>query len=351
MFAVIVGIVALAVGAPQRPDLVQRIYAAGGEFGVAQAEKVSDVRQRSSSGKDPYTSTAVVLLPVRAGEKPVTATVTPTTYEPLRPGDPVTVLYAPAHPRLGAVAGDEHSLGWKLRGETMPAYMRWFLVAALMLSWLLVVNHLSTNYGFRAFARLSGKDRAIRGGYTGVGGHFPTEEQKFPLKSKHLEIRTEAGRARFYADTGESGLPEAMVDQQLWLCWDAHRGSRGSRLSPRTTPAAMVFDTGLVVHGMMNVGQTHSLNPSAVPLKQTEPPMKDDRALRVFDPRSHWPLYIEPLALQTCVVVIACAALLTFDIPTGWRWAAGVVGFLGSCAIAGAVMSEGRPTKRDPRGR
>lgn len=344
--AVLVGVVALAAGAPQRPELVQRIYSAGGEFGVARAEKVSDVRQRSSSGKDPYTATVVVRLPVGAGDEPVSTTVTATTYEPVRPGDPVKVLYSPTQPRLGAVAGDQRSLGWKLHGETMPAYMRWFFVVALVLGWFLAVNHLSARHGFRAFSRLGERDKAIRGSYARTGGEFGTEGQKQPLRGTYLEIRTDAGLARFYTTASENGLPEVMTGQPLWLCWDAHRGARGSRISPSTTPAAMVFDTGMVVHGMMSVDQTRSLNGSAVSVKKLGSAVQEDRPLRLFDPRSYWILYIDPLALQACVVVIACAVLLAFDAPTGWRWAAGIVGFLAACGVGGAVVSEGRSTRR-----
>ncbi|MEU6098686.1 hypothetical protein [Streptomyces sp. NPDC047079] len=343
---VLLGIVALAAGTPQRPELVQRIHRVGGEFGIARAEKVSDVRHKSSRGKDHYTATVVVRLPVGAGAQPVSTTVKPTTAEPLSPGDPVEVLYAPAQPRLGAVAGDDRSLGWKLRGETMPAYMRWFLVAASVLSWFLAVNYLSAKHGLRAFSRLGKNDKAIRGSYTRVGGHFDTAGEEQVLRGKYLEIGTDAGRLRFYTDMGRNGLPEAMTDRRLWLCWDAHRGARGSRLSPSTTPAALVFDTGLVVHGMMRVAETQLVNAGAVSVEKAASAPNEDRSLRLFDPRAQWPLYIQPLALQACVVVIACAALLTFDVATGWRWAAGIVGFLGACGAGGAVLDEGPHAKR-----
>ncbi|MGV9248612.1 hypothetical protein [Streptomyces sp. NPDC003710] len=343
---VLVGVVALAAGAPQRPESVQRIYVAGGEFGSARAEKVSDVRHKSSRGKDHYTATVVVQLPVGAGDRTVSATVRPTTSEPLRPGDPVKVLYAPAQPGLGAVAGDDRSLGWKLRGETMPAYMRWFLVAASVLGWFVAVNYLSAKHGFRAFSRLGKKDKAIRGSYTRVGGHFDTAGEEKVLRGKYLEISTDAGRLCFYTDTGKNGLPEVMTDRQLWLCWDAQRGARGSRIAPSTTPAALVFDTGLVVHGMMRVADARSVNGSAVSVEKLGPAPKEDRSLRLFDPRSQWPLYMPSLGLQACVVVIACAALLTFDVPTGWRWAAGIVGFLGACGAGGAVLDDGPHAKR-----
>lgn len=101
---VLMAVFALTVGKPQRSDLVESIHSVGAEFGISRAEKVSDVRRKSSRGKDPYTATVIVQLPVKAGGEPVMATVKPTTKKPLSPGDPVEVLYAPAQPRLGAVA-------------------------------------------------------------------------------------------------------------------------------------------------------------------------------------------------------------------------------------------------------
>ncbi|MFI1732704.1 hypothetical protein ACH40E_26545 [Streptomyces acidicola] len=331
---VLVGVLALAVGAPQRSDLVERIHSAEAEFGVARVEKVSDVRRKPSRGKDPYIAT-VVQLPDKVSGDPVSATVEATTKKPLRPGDPVEVLYAPSQPRLGAVAGDERSLGSELRGETMPAYMRWSFVAVWVLSCFAAVSHVSAKHGLRSYSHLGKADKATRGQYTRVGGRGAVAEQGSPGKDGYLEIRTDAGLVRFRTGVGEHGLPEVMEGRQLWLYWDAHRGTRGSRFSPNKTPAALVFDTGLVVHGMVSVDEARLLNDSAVSVEKRGPAPGEDRPLRLFDLRSQWPLCVEPLALQTCVVVIACAALLSFDVATGWRWAAGIVGFLGVFAAIG----------------
>ncbi|WP_159054812.1 hypothetical protein [Streptomyces dysideae] len=342
---VLIGVFALAVGAPQRSELVERIHSAGAEFGVARAEKVSDIQRKSSRGKDPYTATVVVQLPVNAGGVPVSATVKATTKKPLSPGDPVEVLYAPAQPRLGAVAGGERSLGSELRGETMPAYMRWLFVAAWVLSCIAAVSHVSTKHGFRSYSRLGKKDKGIRGHYTRVGGLGASAEHGSQGKDIYLEIRTDAGRVYFRTNFRKRGLPEVMEGQQLWLCWDAQRGARGSRISPSRTPAALVFDTGLVVHGMVSVDEARLLNDSGFSVEKLGTSPIEDRMFRLFDFRSQWPLFVEPLVLQTCVVVIACAALLTFDVATGWRWAAGIVGFLGVFAASGAYLSEDTPTK------
>jgi hypothetical protein len=326
-----VGIPAAGAGAPQRPEKVQRIYSAGAAFGVARAERVSDVHQKPSKGRDPYIATVVVQLPVKADGEPVTATVKTTTWEPPRPGDSVHVLYAPAHPQLGAVAGGERSLGWKLRGEAMSALARWCFIAFWVLGAVTAVVALTSKHGIRAFSHLGRKDKAIRGTYTRVGGHFDREGS-----GKYLEIRTEAGWAHFYTNISVPHLPEVMVGQHLWLCWDANRGARKSRFSPRKTPAALVFDTGLVVHGMMIVEKTRSLNGSATSVEKLG---QEDRPLRLYDPFSRWPAFTDPLCSQVFVVVIACAVLLTFDVSYGWRWAAAIIGFLGAATAAGGCLN------------
>ncbi|MEU0744215.1 hypothetical protein [Streptomyces sp. NPDC006134] len=342
---VLVGISALALGTPQRSELVEHIHSAGAEFGVARAEKVSDVRRKSSRGKDPYTATVVVQLPVKAGGEPVSVTVKATTNKLLHPGDPVEVLYAPAQPRLGAVAGDEYSLGWQVRGETMPAYMRWFFIAAWVLGCFVTVTWVSAKHGSRSYAHLGERDKSIRGRYTRVAGPGVQAGQESSGKAVYLEVRTDAGWVHFYTDLGKRGLPEVMVGEKLWLCWDAHRGVRASRISPSRTPAVLVFDTGLVVHGMMSVAQARSLNDSGVSVEKMAPAQSEYQSLRLFDFRSSWPLVIDSLILQICVVVIACAALLTFDVATGWRSAAGIIGFLGAISASGVYLSEGTSKK------
>ncbi|MGW6889388.1 hypothetical protein ACWGKK_28100 [Streptomyces chartreusis] len=340
------GIFALAAGTPQRSELVERIHAAGAEFGVAQAEKVSDVRRKSSRGKDPYTATVTVQLPVEPGDEPVSATVKTTTNQPLRPGDAVDVLYAPAQPRLGAVAGDESSLGAELRGETMPAYMRWLFVAAWVFSCLGAAGHVSMRHGFRSLAHLGSNDKAIRGRYWRVGGAGSRTGQESSGKETYLEIQTDAGHARFHTSVGKQGLPAVMEGQQLWLCWDSHRGGQKSRFSPSRTPAVLVFDTGLVVHGMMKVDDVETLNDSGVSVEKLGPTPEMGRPFRLFDARAQWPLIVEPLVLQVCLVVLVCAALLTFDVANGWRWTAGIVGFLGVFAAAGLYVGDDTSTKR-----
>jgi hypothetical protein len=344
----LIGVCALTAGAPQRSALVERLHTAGAEFGVAQAEKVGDVRRKPSRGHDPYLTTVVVRLPYAeaADGGTISATVTATTYKPLSVGDPVDVLYAPTQPMLGAVAGNERSLGPELRGETMPAYMRWFFVSAWVLSCFAAVTHVSNVHGFRSYSRLGKDDKAMRGQYTRVGGAGCLPQQGSSGKETYLEIRTDAGWVHFRTNLGKRGLPETMAGQELWLCWDARRGARGSRISPKRTPAALVFDSGMVVHGMVDVEKARSLNDRGVRVEELSDASPEDRTLRLFDFRSQWPLFVEPLVLQTSVVVIACATLLTFDVASGWRWAAGVVGFLGVLAAGGAHLTEDTLTER-----
>ncbi|MFE6945648.1 hypothetical protein [Streptomyces chartreusis] len=161
-----------------------------------------------------------------------------------------------------------------------------------------------------------------------------------------LEIQTDAGPAHVRASVGKHGLPLVMDGHELWLCWDARRGARSFRFSLSRTPAVLVFDTGVVVHGMLADDEAKVLSERAVPVEKLGPAPQEARPLRLFDTRAHWARYIEPLILQTCVVIFACAALLTFDVPDGWRWTAGIVGILGAFAAAGLYLSEDASTKR-----
>lgn len=227
----------------------------------------------------------------------------------------------------------------------MPAYMRWLFVAAWILSCVGAVRHVSSKHGFRRYSRLGQEDKVIRGQYTRVGGPG-TAGHGSEGKDVYLEIRTDAGWVHFRAGAGKHALPGPMEGQHLWLCWDAHRGVRGSRISPSRTPAALVFDTGLVVHGMVSVDEARSLNDRGVSVEKLSPTLRENRPVRLVDFRSQWPLFVSSSVLQASVVVIACAALLTFDVATGWRYAAGIVGFLGVFAAAGAYLTDDAPTKQ-----
>ncbi|MCF2539693.1 hypothetical protein K6168_29070 [Streptomyces sp. FB2] len=339
----LLGILALALGAPQRSERVERMHAAGAEFGLATAEKISDVRRKSSRGKDPYTATVVVRLP---GAEPVSSVVRPTTNQALRPGDKVSVLYAPSQPRLGAVAGDERSLGAELRGQTMPAYLGWLFVGAWALSCLGAVSHVSATFGFRAYSRLGHRDRAVRGRCVRIAVRFSASGREPMGGPACLEIQTDAGVARFHTNSGRRGIPDVMEGWPLWLCWDALRGARASRFSPSRTPAALVFDNGLVLHGMMKVEEGRALDVGGVSMGKRDTTLQADRPLRLFDVRSQWLLYVEPLMLQTCAVVIACTALLTFEVPDVLRWTAGIVAVSGVWAVSGFFVDDDASRKR-----
>ncbi|WP_146067929.1 hypothetical protein [Streptomyces sp. Ru72] len=337
----IVGLVALAAGMPQRSELVQRLHDAGAEFSSVRVEKVSDVRQLSRSGKDPYVATVVVQLPDAAQGESVHATVRTETYDRLYVGDRVEVLYAPSQPRLGAVAGDERKLGTELRGEVMPAYLRWGCIALWTLGVLVVFNVVSRKHGFRAFSRLGDGDKAVRGRYvrTGQYHHEGAGGRGEPRNGKYLEIQTDAGWIHFLTDLSDHGLPEEMEGQRLWLCWDARRGSRGGRFSADRAPAALVFDSDWVIHGMLNVVKAEKLTNVGFSVEKLSSPGETNRLLRVFDPRAKWLLSISPLFLSLCFVATVCAAVLTLDLEILWRWVAGGVGVLSVVAGASPYVS------------
>ncbi|MEU6147582.1 hypothetical protein ABZ848_45445 [Streptomyces sp. NPDC047081] len=332
----IIGVVALAVGTPQRSELVQRLHDAGAEFSSVRVEKVSDVRQLSRSGKDPYVATVVVQLPDAAAGEFVDATVKTETYERLYSGDRVKVLYAPTQPRLGAVAGDERKLGPELRGETMPAYLRWCCIALWMLGVLSVLNVVSRKHGFRDFSRMGDGDRAIRGRYVGTGKyhHAGAGGRGEPRDGKYLEIQNDVGCIHFLADVVDHGFPEEMQGHEVWLCWDARRGSRGGRFSAERTSAALVFDGGWVIHGMLNATKAALFKDAGTSFEKATPAAQANPPLRVLDPRSEWLLSMSPLLLSLSVMAAVCAALLVFDLENMWRWVVAVVGVL--CVISAA---------------
>ncbi|MGP2441857.1 hypothetical protein [Streptomyces sp. JW3] len=288
----------------------------------------------------------VVTLPVADGRKSVATTVKTTTNDQLRTGDFVQVLYAPARPELGAVAGDKRSLEWKLRGLTMPTFERWGFIVLWVICLLASVYHVWDRYSFRSMSRLGGADRALRGSYTREGGSSAAEGGPATEGGVYLEVQTHGERVRFHADTGQFGLPEAMKGEHLWLCWDTRRGARGGRLSASRTPAALIFDTDVVVHGMISVQQARRLCGHAAPVEKTGTPARQQCSLRLFDVRSCWPLYASPLSLQAAAVVIACAVALTFEITGGWRFAFGVIGLLGVLVVAGDVLAGNVPATR-----
>ncbi|MFG2140364.1 hypothetical protein [Streptomyces sp. NPDC048650] len=326
----LVTLAALVMGQPQRPELMQRIADAGAEFAHVRVEKVSDVRLHDpSKGKDYYTSTAVVrLAPGKGG--PVTATVHPTSPDRPRPGDEVAVLYAPTRPDLGAIAGDESSLGDDLAGDTMGAFGRWITTFAWICGIVLSVAGLSLRHGFRSFSRLGGADMAVRGRCTGPGYW-----RRDSAKERCLLFVTESSRtAHFLIGVTERQLPDSLNDQRLWLCWGAPRGTGGRLFSPSSTSAALVSDDGWVMHGMLKVDDAKPLAAEGVSVERAGGEGKGDSGpLRLWDPRSAWPLFVHPAGFALAALFLACAALLTYDLSGVWRWGTGIGGAVAAFAF------------------
>ncbi|OAH10721.1 hypothetical protein [Streptomyces jeddahensis] len=341
VWSVFVGLIAMAWGSPQRPELVERIHSAGAVFAEVQVDKVSDVRFRDpSKGKSYYTATTLVQLPDAQGGEPVPATVTTESYDRLSPGDRVSVLYAPTQPRLGAVAGDESDLENALRGATLPTRIVWLLLVGWGLGLCGIVALMFTAQGFRTFSRLGTRDRAIRGKIVRVAqfSHAPTEPGKASSKSQSLSIETATGHVHFLVDIRAQDLPESVTGQPVCLCWDARRGVAGRRFSPRVTPAALISDQGWVMHGMLAVSEGRLLADVGTPVQKLSDAPSGGRMLRLWDPHSKWALFVSPLTLGLLVAIIACAALMTFDVATGWRWAVGIASPLMSMLLAGSFL-------------
>ncbi|MGW7490867.1 hypothetical protein [Streptomyces sp. NPDC054786] len=334
-------LIALAAGTPQRPELMQRIHDAGAEFANVRVEKVSDVQLHDpSKGKDYYTSTAVVRLAQGPTGAPVKATVHTNSPNRLAPGSRVAVLYAPGQPHLGAIAGDERTLGHALQGDTMSTTGTWIFMSVWILGMGLSVAAVSVRYGFRSFSRLGHADKAVRAVCLGPGFWRQGSSKERCLRMVSPSSRT----AHFLVNVTERELPDSLNGQHLWLCWDAHRGTGGKRFSPSSTPAALVSDDGWVMHGMLKAGDAKLLAAEGISVEkadvETAGPEKaadegrGTRALRLWDPRSAWPLFVPPLALTLSVLLISCGVLLTCDIPSLWRWVTGIGGVVAGFALA-----------------
>ncbi|GGN40971.1 hypothetical protein GCM10012285_19670 [Streptomyces kronopolitis] len=338
---VLVTLFALVTGAPQRPERMQRIVDAGAEFAVVPIEKAGDVRLHDpSKGHDYYTSTAVVRLAPKAGGRPVAATVQLVTPDRPHAGGKASVLYAPTRPGLGAVAGDERSLGDALDGATMGTGRVWIIGVAWAAGIVLSVVVLSVRRGFRSFSRLGPADRAVRGKCLG-----PDLWRRDSAEEQCLKIVTASSRtAHFLADVTEEHVPDSLTGQHLWLCWDARRGAGGGRFSAGATPAALVSDDGWVMHGMLKADDAQMLAGEGIAVEKTVGGNSEPRPLRLWDPHSAWLLYVAPSALVLGAVLIGCAALLTFDITGVWRWATGIAGAVAGLALGHVAMNSPYPS-------
>ncbi|MER0481057.1 hypothetical protein ABR737_22440 [Streptomyces sp. Edi2] len=259
----------------------------------------------------------------------------------------------------GAIAGDERRLGDALHGDTMMTWGAWIFMAAWILGMGVSVAFVSELYGFRSFSRLGHADKAVRARF--LGTDFWREGTS---KQRCLRILTPSSRvAHFLINVTDRDLPDSLNGQYLWLCWDADRGTGGKRFSPKGTPAALVSDDGWVMHGMLKSRDARLLADEGIPVEkahvqtagvetteveaavveaavvQTAGPEtaaaegQAPRTLRLWDPRSAWPLFMRPSAPALAALTVACGALLTCDIPGFWRWATAITGVLAGCAL------------------
>ncbi|MGC9542568.1 hypothetical protein [Streptomyces sp. UG1] len=348
VWSILVGLIAMAWGSPQRPALVEQIHSAGAVFADVQVAKVSDVRfHNPSRGNSYYTATAVVELPNAKGGEPVPATVTTKSPDRLTSGDRVSVLYASTQPQLGAVTGDKDDLEDELRGAALPVHLVWILLIGWGIGLFVIVVLLYVEQGFRSFSRLRSSDNAIRGRIVRVElfHQAPSEPAKSALKGSSLAVETAVGHVHFLVDIAEQDLPEAVKGEQIWLCWDGRRGTGGTRFSPRVVPAVLISDQDWVMYGTLAVDERRLLADGGIPVHQLSSAAEDGRMLRTWDPHSKWALYVSPLTLGLLALVIAGAGLMTFDVSSGWRWAVGIAGPLASALLAGSFVLDRKPSQ------
>ena len=348
VWSLLVGLIAMAWGSPQRSALVEQINSAGAVFANVQVAEVDDVRfHNPSRGKSYYTATAVVQLPDLTGKNLVPATVTTKSSERLAPGDRVSVLYAPKQARLGAVAGGKDELEDDLRGATFPVRLIWLILGGWGIGLGVIVVLVYSEQGFRAFSRLRGSDNAIRVTVSHVSQFYgaSSESEKGASSSRSLSVETAVGPAHLLVDLVEQDLPESVRGTQAWLCWDAHRGTGGSRFSPRVTPAVLISDQGWVMHVMLTVSEGKTLADGGIPARKVAEVVRDSRPLRVWDPHSKWSLFVSRSTLSLAALIIGGAALMTFDVASAWRWAIGITGPLAVALLVGSFLMDSKPSR------
>ncbi|QOV35175.1 hypothetical protein IM697_34660 [Streptomyces ferrugineus] len=348
VWSILVGLISMAWGSPQRPALVEQIHSAGAVFAKVQVAKVSDVRfHNPSRGKSYYTAKTVVELPDAKGGEPVPATVTTKSPDRLTSGDRVSVLYASTQPQLGAVAGDKDDLEDELRGAALPVRLVWLLLTGWGIGLCVIVVLGYIERGFRSFSRLRSSDSAIRGRILRVAQfhHTPSEPGKSASKSQSLVVETAVGNVHFLVSITERDMPDSMKGEQVWLCWDGRRGTGGMRFSPRVTPAVLISDQDWVMHGMLTVDEGRLLADGGIPVHKLSGEAEEGRKLRTWDPHSKWSLYVSPLTLGLLALIIAGAGLMTFDVSSGWRWTVGIAGPLASALLAGSYVMDTKPSQ------
>ncbi|MGP4013825.1 hypothetical protein [Streptomyces sp. 4N124] len=326
--------------------MVEQIDSAGAVFAKVQVDEVRDVRFHDPSrGKSYYTATTVVQLPALKGGQLVPATVTTKSPERLKSGDRVSVLYAPTQPRLGAVAGDKSDLEDELRGAALPARLVWLLLAGWGIGLCVIVVLVYTEQGFRTLSRLRNNDNAIRGRVSHAAQFRDSSREpgNSAAPSRSLSVETTAGHVHLLVDLTEQDLPDSVQGEQAWLCWDARRGTGGRRFSPRVTPAALISDHGWVMHGTLTVREGQLLAGGSAPVHKLIDAAGDGRLLRLWDPHSKWPLFVSRSTLFILVLIIAGAALMTFDVASGWRWAVGIAGPVAAALLAGSFLMDAKP--------
>ncbi|MGW1839374.1 hypothetical protein [Streptomyces sp. NPDC002067] len=164
-----------------------------------------------------------------------------------------------------------------------------------------------------------------------------------------LKLVTSSSRKiHFLTYIAEQEIPEEVEGQELWLCWDGHRGTGGHRFSPRRTSAALVSDDGWVLHALIPVEEAKALAGEQVPITKSHAVVETDpsparasetseppKGLFLWDPRSAWPRFVSAWTLALSLLLFACgAALLSGDLSGAGRWVVGLGGVVVTLVLA-----------------
>ncbi|MDQ8707005.1 hypothetical protein RCO28_31705 [Streptomyces sp. LHD-70] len=137
---------------------------------------------------------------------------------------------------------------------------------------------------------------------------------------------------RFRTPFDARAVPESVKGRSLWLSWQPPSRRKGADAEFRS-PAVLVFDSGLVVHGMLSGTEAEPREAGGAGAVATT----EARALQLWDPGAFRAALVSRFALGLGGTAVLGAAVLTYEIPDMLRWVVGAVTMLCGLALPGEL--------------
>lgn len=148
------------------------------------------------------------------------------------------------------------------------------------------------------------------------------------------------------AEVDFSDLGPVLEGRQVWLCWDARRAkgrlnkAKNGRPQKKWTacPAAVVFDSGHVAYGFVEIHEPQQPGHLGVEAGGTDAPLDATRQVRTWQPHRTWPLTVGWGVLASLALSVLISGVLFSDLVQGF-FPRLLLGLAGSAALVlGAVL-------------